>query len=101
MGNSCGVMGMMEGIMAGFMGGLMGAMTAFMLLNDHLQLAGVLVFLISALIIFQLNYMVYLETKNEERKLKESNWFTVIFTFILITITTLLILYGPRSALFR
>src|SRR3989344_6512531 len=43
-GKSCGVMGIMEGIMAGFMGGVMGAMTAVMLLNDNLKIAGILIF---------------------------------------------------------
>src|SRR3989338_721846 len=43
-GRCCKIMGVMEGLMAGFMGGLMGAMTAFMLLNDHVRAAAVIVF---------------------------------------------------------
>src|SRR3989344_292631 len=51
-GRCCGIMGVMEGIMAGFMGGLMGAMTAFMLFNDNLIASMVIIFLISATILF-------------------------------------------------
>lgn len=99
-GRSCGIMGFMEGIMAGFMGGLMGAMTAFMLLNDHLKAASVLVFLVSAAILIGLNYMVYKEMKNEERKAKDSNSLTLALTFVLIFATVWLMIYGPRSLLF-
>ena len=99
-GKCCGIMGFMEGIMAGFMGGLMGAMTAFMLLNDNLKIAAVIVFVINAIIIIALNYMVYREMKETEKQLKEDHFFTVVITFILIAITTWLILFGPRSALF-
>ena len=100
LGKCCGVMGSMEGIMAGFMGGLMGAMTAFMLINDHLKLAGILVFFISAIIITKLHYMVYIETKEREVDNKEDFFKIIFMTFILMTLTSLLILFGPRSALF-
>ncbi|MBX4196914.1 hypothetical protein KW805_04985 [Candidatus Pacearchaeota archaeon] len=99
-GKCCGVMGVMEGIMAGFMGGLMGAMTAFMLLNDHLKIATVIVFCISASILFALNYMIYGEMKREERKRHENHLFSIILTFILIIITTCLMVFGPRSGVF-
>lgn len=100
-GKCCGVMGSMEGLMAGFMGGLMGAMTAFMLLNDNLKTAGVLVFAISAIIVTKLHYMIYKETKDFDRQNKEDHFFTIALTFILITITTIIIVFGPRSALFQ
>lgn len=100
-GKCCGVMGSMEGIMAGFMGGLMGAMTAFMLLNDHLKYAAILVFVISTVIMIKLNYMIFTETKESERQRKEDHFFTIILTFILIIITTWLIVYGPRSGVFQ
>jgi len=100
-GKCCGVMGFMEGIMAGFMGGLMGAMTAFMLLNDNLKAAGIIVFAISAVTITGLNYMIYKETKETQRESKEDNLFTVILTFLLMSITTYLIVFGPRSAIFQ
>ncbi len=99
-GKCCGVMGIMEGIMAGFMGGLMGAMTAFMLFNDNLKIAAVLVFVIGAVIMIGLNYMIYKETKELERKLVESHFLTIFFTFLLISITTWIIVFGPRSAIF-
>lgn len=99
-GKCCGIMGMMEGIMAGFMGGLMGAMTAFMLLNDNLKIAALIVFLISAIIIFGLNYMIYKESKQLERKLAEGYILTLLISLILISATTWLAVYGPRSAIF-
>lgn len=99
-GKCCGIMGVMEGIMAGFMGGLMGAMTAFMLFNDNLKSATVIVFLISGIIMFLLNYMIYKEMKNEERKIHDAQFSTIMLTFILIIITTWLMVYGPRSGVF-
>jgi heme/copper-type cytochrome/quinol oxidase subunit 4 len=100
-GKCCGVMGIMEGVMAGFMGGLMGAMTAFMLFNDHLKTTAVVVFLICAFITVSLNYMIYLETKDAERKRKESHLNTIIITVVLVAITTWIMVFGPRSALFQ
>ena len=99
-GKCCGIMGIMEGIMAGFMGGLMGAMTAFMLFNDHLILSMIIVFIISAVILFSLNYMIYKEMKLEERKIKEDQFSTFVITFVLINLTILIIVYGPRSGVF-
>ncbi len=99
-GKCCGIMGVMEGMMAGFMGGLMGAMTAVMMYNDNLKAAAVLVFLICAVILFGLNYMIYVETKNEKREIAEGQAFTVIWSFILTAATTWLMVFGPRSLLF-
>ena len=99
-GKCCGIMGVMEGIMAGFMGGLMGAMSAFMLLNDNLKIATFVLFFISAVILIGLNYMVYKEMKNEERKLIEDHSLTIILTFILVIVTVLLMVFGPRSGVF-
>jgi len=100
-GKCCGIMGVMEGIMAGFMGGLMGAMSAIMMLNDNLKAAGIIVFIISAVIIISLNYMIYKESKHLERKIKEDDFFTVFASFLLTSITIWFITFGPRSALFQ
>lgn len=100
-GKCCGIMGIMEGIMAGFMGGLMGAMTAFMLFNDNLKIAAVLVFIIGAIIMLGLNYMLFKESSQLERKRKEDQFLTIALTFILILISTWLIVFGPRSAIFN
>jgi hypothetical protein len=100
-GKCSGIMGVMEGLMAGFMGGLMGAMTSVMMLNDNLKVASVLVFLIGGIIMVGLNYMVYKETKNEERKVHEGQFFTVVWSFILTAVTTWLMVFGPRSLLFK
>ena len=86
---------------AGFMGGLMGAMTSVMLLNDHLKTAGILIFIISSIIMIKLNYMVYNETKETEREKKDDHLFTIIFTIVLISITTWIIIYGPRGGIFQ
>lgn len=99
-GKCCGVMGVMEGMMAAFMGGLMGAMTAFMLINDHLKIAFVLVLIISAVIIFGLNYMIYKEAREIEGETRNDYFFTIVLTFILISITTWFIVFGPRGGIF-
>lgn len=99
-GKSCGIMGIMEGIMAGFMGGLMGAMTAFMLLNDHLKATAIIVFIICSVIATGLMYMIYNETRESKRELKENQIITIITTVILVAITTWIMVFGPRSFLF-
>jgi len=99
-GRCCGIMGIMEGIMAGFMGGLMGAMTAFMLFNDNLKIATVIVFLISAVILLSLSYMTYKEMESGERVVREDHTMTFVATFILIILTTWLMTSGPRSGVF-
>ena len=102
-GKCCGIMGAMEGIMAGFMGGLMGGMTALMTLNDNLKAAGVVVFLVSAVILFGLNYMIYKEARESsmERKHKDGEFFTIFWSFLLTVITTWFMVFGPRSLLFQ
>ncbi len=100
-GKCCGAMGFMEGIMAGFMGGLMGAMTAIMMFNDNLKAAGVIVFAVCSVIIFGLNFMIYKETREFERKHKDSTLFTIIWSFILTTATIWLMALGPRSVLLQ
>lgn len=100
-GKCCGVMGVMEGMMAGFMGGLMGAMTSVMMYNDNLKIAAVLVFVFGAAIIVGLNYMLYSETRGAEREVVEGQFFTVMWSVVLTLITTWLMVFGPRSALFQ
>jgi len=102
-GKCCGIMGVMEGIMAGFMGGLMGAMTALMTFNDNLRATGVIVFIVSALILFGLNYMIYKEARDNgmERKHKDDEFFTIFWSFLLTAITIWLMVFGPRSVLFQ
>lgn len=99
-GKCCGIMGVMEGMMAGFMGGLMGAMTAVMMINDNLKLAVIIVSMISLVIVFSLNYMIYNETRGASRKHKDDVLFVPILTFILIIATVILMVFGPRSVLF-
>ncbi len=100
-GKCCGIMGIMEGIMAGFMGGLMGAMTAVMVLNDNLKYLGIMVFLIGAIIMFGLNFMIHKESKQLERNSKQGQLYPIAISFVLTTIITWFIVYGPRSALFQ
>jgi hypothetical protein len=99
-GKSCGIMGIMEGLMAGFMGGLMGAMSSVMMLNDNIRAASVIVFIISAVIMISLNYMIYKEMKSNERQLRESQFITIVTSVILTLITALFMVLGPRSAIF-
>lgn len=100
MGSCCGVMGFMEGIMAGFMGGWMGAMTSVMLIADNLKIATVIVFAVCSVILVAMNYMIYLETRENERQIKEDHFITIFISFILTIVTIWLIVFGPRSALF-
>ncbi len=100
-GKCCGIMGVMEGIMAGFMGGLMGAMTSLMMLNDNLRTAGVIIFIISAIVLFGLNYMIYKETREMQRKHRDDEFFTIFLSVLLTAITAFIMVFGPRSALFQ
>ena len=100
-GKTCGIMGFLEGTMAGFMGGLMGSMTAFMLFNDNLKPATVIVFIVSAVILVALNYMLYVEGKQMERKRHgDDSFFTIVFSFFATVATTWLMVFGPRSGVF-
>ncbi|MBU2612579.1 MAG: hypothetical protein KKB62_02550 [Nanoarchaeota archaeon] len=99
-GKCCGIMGVMEGLMAGFMGGIMGAMTAVMMINDNLRIAGVVVFVISSLIVFALNYMIYKETKELPRERTEDYTLIVFLSLIFTALTLFFMIYGPRSVLF-
>jgi len=101
MGKCCGIMGMMEGMMAGFMGGLMGAMTAVMMINDNIKIAAVILTVVSIAILLGLNYMIYKETRGAERKHKDDFLFVPIVTFILTILTIIVMIFGPRSALFQ
>ena len=94
-------MGVMEGIMSGFMGGLMGGMTSIMLLNDNLKATGVIVFIISAVILIGLNYLIHKETREIERRHRDSNLFIISWSFALTVITVVLMAFGPRSSLFQ
>jgi hypothetical protein len=99
-GSCCGIMGLMEGLMAGFMGGWMGSMTAVMLVNDNLKLASWIIFAVCSVILISLNYMIYTETKESERELKEDHFITIAISIVLTLLTSWIIIYGPRSALF-
>lgn len=99
-GKCCGIMGIMEALMAGFMGALMGAMTAFMLLNDNLRAASLIVLAVSAVILFSLHYLIYKEMEGGERQLHEDNVLTMIMSLILTTLTIWLMVYGPRTGVF-
>ncbi len=99
-GKCCGIMGVMEGTMAGFMGGLMGAMTSIMMINDNVKLAGVVVFAVSSFILFGLNYTVYKESREMERK-ETDDFFNIVLSFFLTIFTIVIMVFGPRSILFQ
>lgn len=100
-GASCGIMGILEGEMAGLMGGLMGAMTAVMMLNDNLIAAAIIVLVICGAILVGLSYMIYEETKERKEDVKVKYWDIILLSFLFTIITTLMIVFGPRSALFQ
>ena len=95
-GRCCGIMGILEGLMAGFMGGLMGGMTAVMM-STEVKEAGVIIFIVCGAIMLGLNYMLYVETKKEERVHKEGYFLTVAMSLLLTIITIWLVVFGPRS----
>ena len=99
-GKCCGIMGAMEGTIAGFMGGLMGGMTAIMMINDNLKLAGITIFAISSFILFGLNYTIYRESKGMEKE-EMDNFFNIVLSFFLTLLTILIMVFGPRSLLFQ
>ncbi len=99
-GVCCGIMGVMEGIMAGFMGGLMGAMTSLMLLNDHHKAITLILLIISTIIILSLNYLIFKETRQQERQRHEDQWNTVILSIVLTGITLWMMLLGPKGGIF-
>lgn len=99
-GLCCGIMGFMEGITAGFMGGLMGAMSSVMMINDHLKAASVVVFIVLSVILISLNYMIYKETKESERQINEDHIFTIFASLILTSLTSWMIIFGPRGGIF-
>ena len=92
---------MMEGMMAGLMGGLMGAMTAIMMFNDNLKAAAIVLYIVSAFIVTGLNFMIYNETREAERKHKDSELFTIFWSLILTMVTIWIMVFGPRSMLFQ
>lgn len=101
-GKCCGVMGVMEGVMAGFMGGLMGAMSSVMMLNDNLKLISIIIFVVSAIILIGLEYMIYKETRQMQLQAAKGDAFFTIFWSVLLTfITIMLMVFGPRSFLFQ
>jgi len=101
-GRCCGIMGILEGMMAGLMGGLMGAMTSLMLLNDHLKLIIPIITLASAAIIIGLDYIIYKEAAKTKEKFKNHSFIPfVTLCFIFTMIITFIMVYGPKSVLFR
>jgi len=102
-GKCCGAMGVMEGMMAGLMGGLMGAMTSLMMLNDHLKIIIPILVIASSIILIGLDYLIYKETTGAQiRKINKPSFSSFLtLCFIVTMIITWLMVYGPRSALFR
>ena len=100
-GSCTGIMGIMEGMMAGLMGGLMGAMTSLMLINDNLKIMILILFIISALILLGLDYMIYKENNTREINIKYNKFNFISFCFAVTITITFIMVYGPKSVLFR
>ncbi|MBI4918376.1 hypothetical protein HY837_00470 [archaeon] len=101
-GKCCGIMGLMEGMMAGLMGGTMGAMLSVMLINDKILIFTPIFILACIIILVGLGCMVYKEhSLSEEKTIKPySLSLFVLACFLIVLITILVMLYGPKSALF-
>lgn len=100
---NCGIMSIMEGLMAGLMGGLMGAMTTVMMINDNLAifmpiLVGSITFIMAGM-----NVMIYQESEEHRDTIGKKNSYEIIvfltFLLMLAVLTTIIMVYGPKSAL--
>jgi len=100
---NCGVMSVMEGLMAGLMGGLMGAMTTVMMLNDNLAIFMPLLIGSVVVITGGMTVMIYKESAEHHQNIKKSDAYEmfsfVSLLFILAILTTLVMVFGPKSAL--
>ena len=99
-GRHCGVMGAMEGIMAGFMAGIMGAMTSVMLISDNLVAFLYIAFVICAIVLFGLSYMMFRETGSAANDALKTGLLKFLATAALFNVFMILIMvFGPKSAL--
>ena len=101
-GKCCGVMGVMEGMMAGLMGGTMGAMITVMMFSDHLLWFMPFYMIINMIIVAGLSYMLYEEVvEGNQEVVKQPFSFTILASLAVIVmfVVTVIMLYGPRSAL--
>ncbi len=101
-GKCCGIMGLMEGMMAGLMGGAMGAMLSVMMINDNILIFTPLFMLACIIVLIGLGHMVYTEhSLSDEKIIKPYPLSLFVFVCFLVSIITVLVmLYGPKSALF-
>ena len=80
---------------------MMGSMTSLMMFNDNLKYMAVIVFLVSGITLFGLNYMIYKETREAEKKNGEGDFFTMFWSLFLTALTIFIMVFGPRSILFQ
>lgn len=100
---NCGIMSVMEGLMAGLMGAIMGAMTTVMMLNDNL--AVFMPILIGSIITIMtgMSVMIYKESVEHRDNIPKKDSYEIFsYVFLLFAfamLTTLIMVYGPKSAL--
>ncbi|MDD5340422.1 MAG: hypothetical protein PHV13_04185 [Candidatus ainarchaeum sp.] len=96
LGRCTGVMGAMEGVMAGLMSGVMGAMTSVMMLNDHLVGFLFLLFVLCALVLGSLGYMLYRENGAAPPSAVKFHEFLAA-SMILSVLMVAVIIWGPKG----
>lgn len=100
-----GIMGVMEGQMAGFMAGPMGAMTSIMMIADNYLLFIPIALFFIIVILGGLMFLLYAENAGQKleavKKIAKNDFlFFLIVNFIVLLALALLMVYGPKSALF-
>lgn len=98
-GSTVGVMGVMEGLMAGLMSGTMGAMLSVMLFSDNVILFLVILFAVCIAILMCLPYLLYKENGTVTKEKVPSVLMAIASNTVFFSLFTLLIVWGPHSAL--
>ncbi|MFA6073647.1 MAG: hypothetical protein WC758_06030 [Candidatus Woesearchaeota archaeon] len=93
-------MGIMQGFMSGVMGGTMGPMITVMMFSDHLNWFMPLYLVLNVIILLFMSKMYFEESvkNNEDTKIVNVSYSTIIFVAIIATvILTTIILFLPKS----
>lgn len=97
-GTCCGNMGVLEGLMAGLMAGTMGAMLSVMMVFDHQLEFLVILWIVCAIILGGLSYMLFKENGPVSSELSVNPWPLVGIGVVLTILLQLIIFFGPKTA---
>jgi len=97
-GYCCGNMGVLEGIMAGFMSGTMGSMISVMLYNDRQFEFLAIIWIVGAVLLAGLSYMLFKENGPYAKNPSFSLWKLLVLSIIATVLLDAIILFGPKSA---